>query len=127
MILYYYSNWIVIFFVLYLLTKSKYINPGITVYILTLGNILYFLLNIYNDVDFDLDFFIIGIILHVVPLIVFKQYNYESNKYSFKFFIITFLLYNIYLSFMDKSILDVYLLDKQPTSIKEFIKKYIKL
>lgn len=116
-----------IFFVLYLLTKSKYINPGITVYILILGNILYFLLNIYNDVDFDLDFFIISIILHVVPLIVFKQYNYESNKYSFKFFIITFLLYNIYLQMIDKSILDVYLLDKQPTSIKEFIKKYIKL
>ena len=127
MILYYYSNWIVIFFVLYLLTKSKYINPGITVYILILGNILYFLLNIYNDVDFDLDFFIISIILHVVPLIVFKKYNYESNKYSFKFFIITFLLYNIYLQMIDKSILDVYLLDKQPTSIKEFIKKYIKL
>ena len=77
--------------------------------------------------DFDLDFFIIGIILHIVPLIVFKQYDYKLNKYSFKFFIITFLLYNIYLQIIDKSILDVYLFDKQPTSIKEFIKKYIKL
>lgn len=123
----YYTSWILILFVLYLLTKSKYINPGITVYVLILGNILYFLLNTQYGIYFDLSYSILSIILHIVPLLIFKQYNYELNKYSFKFFIITFLLYNIYLQMINKSILDVYLFDKQPTSIKEFIKKYIKL
>ena len=131
MIFIHFSNWVYLFFMIYLLFYNsnykeykEYINPYYTIHLIFYGFLFYLILNSCNGVKFDKWFVIVSITLHYIPLYIFRYLNYKKNKYSFIFMLQLMLIYIIYIKYIfNKTPFDIYLFDKQSETIADYLIK----
>jgi hypothetical protein len=127
----YISNWVGLFFIIWLILKqtkyskyADYINPYYGIYFIFYGYFVYILLNYLKGVKFDPLYVIFGILTHYAPIYIFNLVNGKHNNYSLKFFIFTIIVYLLFINYtINKNPIDVYIRDKQVTNIKEFFIK----
>ena len=122
MYLKYYSNWIILLFIVWSLGYLFKIN-SITTYlnlyyasILTcIGFVLFMLYLIcYKKYKFEVSFLAVLALLHFGPLYILT--NYSSKQYQMETLLITLLLYGLYLLSINTDPLTIYLIDDHPFS-----------
>ena len=118
----YYSNWILIIFLIWSLGyifHIRLITDNIHPYYATILTSIGFTLLlsyyiIYKHYQFQDSFLLVIALLHYIPLYI--SYKYAKKSKSFLLLIITLLLYNLYMIFMKKNPINIYLIDKNPSS-----------
>ena len=118
----YISHWILIFFIVwFLLYQNKIeIHKRIDIYYLVkflwYGYLLYVFINLCLGVKYDIYFLIFNLLTHGLPLYYLTKINYQPNQNSLIIFVVVFMMYLIYIRSMDKTMIDIYLVDEQITS-----------
>lgn len=117
------SNWVLLLFIIWLslyilYPKNNYLKH-FNLYYLNLfifygfiGYLLFHLLILKNK--FYINYTIINIIIHYLPVYIYQKLNIHSNKYSLKLFIIIFMIYLFYIHFfMNTNMINIYFKDDQ--------------
>ena len=117
------SNWVIslfiIWFIFYMINKKNIYLKHFNLYYLNLfifygfiGYLLFHLLILKNK--FNINYTIINIIIHYLPVYIYQKLNIRSNKYSLKLFIIIFMIYLFYIHFfMNTNMINIYFKDDQ--------------
>lgn len=130
MITKYYSTWIISLSILWYLgylLKVPLIDTIDLYYCLWLicgGFVLFILYLKYSKhYQFDTSFLITLIVLHFYPLYIISKL--PRGNYGKETLVITYFMYTMYLTYLNKSVFTVYLIDEYPrnfTELKEFVR-----
>ena len=123
----YYSSWVQILFVLWVFgyifkidVITKYINPYYTSILMCIGFCLFIMYLIYyKNYTFEPSFLITLSLIHFIPLYISR--TYVKNNYAIYNVVISLIVYCIYMNYIQKNPIDVYLHDKHPQSWKELL------
>ena len=122
MYLKYYSNWIILLFIVWSLgylfkinSITTYLNLYYASMITCIGFVLFMLYLIcYKKYKFEVSFLIVLVLLHFGPFYILT--NYGSKQYQRETLFITLLVYGLYLLSINTDPLTIYLVDNHPFS-----------
>ena len=125
MLLKYYSNWIFLLFILWIIGNifninsiTKYINLYYATILTSIGYTLLLIYYIYyKKYKYDNSLLFILTLIHYIPLVI--SYKYSNRKYVKETLLITILMYMIYMIYINKNPYDVYIVNKHPNVWKE--------
>jgi len=99
---------------------TKYLNLYYATLLMCVGFVMFIIYLIcIKHVSFDPLFLLILVFIHIAPLYI--TYTYSNMTYIKETLIITFIIYGLVLLYIKKNPIDVYLLDKHPSSIDELL------
>ena len=122
MLLQFISHWIqIIFIIWFLLYQNKIeIHKKLNIYYLVqflwYSYLLYVFINLCLGVRFSIDFLLFNLLTHGLPLYYFNKINYQPNQYSLVIFVVVFMMYLIYIRSINKTMIEIYIIDEQITS-----------
>ena len=122
MLLQFVSIWIqIIFIIWFLLYQNKIeIHKKLNIYYLVqflwYGYLLYVFINSCLGVRFSIDFLLFNLLTHGLPLYYLTKINYQPNQYSLVIFVVVFMMYLIYIRSINKTMIEIYIIDEQITS-----------
>ena len=122
------SPWIIRLFLIWIIAYvfkitfiTDHLNPYYCSVILLIGYIItefYFVF--IQKYTYEPSFFLYKLITHVLPFVLSHQLIKDKHKNSLKTFLLVFIPYMIYLSLQQKNIINLYFIDKPPTTWKEY-------
>ena len=113
------SIWIQLLFLFWFIlyqNKKETINLYYLVQFLWYGYLVYLFIHFCIGTKFSIPFLVFNLLTHGLPLYYFNKINYQPNQYSLITFIVVFLMYLIYIRSMNKTMIDIYIIDTQITS-----------
>ena len=115
----YYSNWILILFILWYVSYisnnriAKYVNPYIALQVTCVGYTIYMIyLLFYKKLSFELSYIILVTFLHFGPLYV--MYSLPRFNYGIETLVISFVVYMLYVECMNSDIYKIYIENPRP-------------
>tara|TARA_B100000085_G_C18353483_1_gene435330 strand:- start:289 stop:699 length:411 start_codon:yes stop_codon:yes gene_type:complete len=111
----YLTTWIWILFVLWMIGNSiglkitEYLNMYYLSVILLFGYIIFIFIdmNIKGE-KYEKNFYVLNAILHALPLAILSLKGKTKQKYAFETMICVFIVYILYLTYLDTDIVSVY-------------------
>ena len=124
----YYSEWILQLFIIWYLgyllgikVITKYINHFYATSLSAMGFIiLIFYLQVFKLYKFEKSFLLVLCLLHFIPFHI--SMKNQTNNYSKENLLITLCLYVMYIIYIGKDPITIYLIDEHPKSWKELEK-----
>jgi len=129
----YFSQWLGLIFIIWFI-MDKFRIKGynyINVYYVTLFLLIsYYLLDLYYifilEYKIECSLQIIKLVTHTLPFLYLVFTNKVDKKYALETFSILFIIYLVYLRYINKSVYQVYFVDKYPLTWKDLKKECLK-
>lgn len=124
------SNWILLLVIpLYALMRAVCLQSHFNIYypvlVLGYGYLGYLVYHLLHGVSFDGSFVTLGLLAHLGPLYLMHLSKYRPNASSIRVLIVLLCLYFGYLHYIRTGVVEVYLKDKQITSLREMQRRLI--
>ena len=127
----YYSHWIILLSFIYIIGYNlnieflkKYVNFYFSLLFINIGFVcLIIYLTFVRNYYIDFTLFILLLWLHLIPLVIINTMNIDNN-YNLETFVITLLMYLIYMLYNKKNPITFYLKSNHPKHISD-IKYYL--
>jgi hypothetical protein len=118
------SNWILLLLIpLYALLRAVCLQSHVNIYypilILGYGYLGYLAYHTLQGVTFDVSYVVLSLLAHLGPLYLMHLAKYRPNASSVPVLVVLLCLYFGYLSTLGTDVTQVYLKDKQITSLRE--------